>query len=469
MTLRSIQARLTLWYTLLIVIVTAGFGAYTYASIDRALYKEMQGMLAQRLMHMRTDVLGDISSYTPLSLKRKIAEVYSPEENERFIRISKPDGTVLYLSGIPHGKAFDPARIPFEQGYASDITERDQRLREDNHLLMVGSIASIDGVSYVLEMGASTKPIVLALHKLVVTLLIGLPVLVVVAAIGGSVLIRRALQPVEDMRATAQQISFSNIRQRLPATETGDAIEHLAQTLNQMLERLDRAYQQASRFSADASHELRTPLTVMRSELENIMQDPHMPVSYCKRLGSILEETEWLSQIVDGLFSIARLDAGEANIKQEIVDLSHLVRSTLEQMQLLADEKKISISVEGVESVPVMGDTVRLQQVIVNLLDNAIKYTMAGGMIALSVSISDSVARLVVRDNGIGIAAEALPHIFERFYRADKAKAEAIPGTGLGLSIVQAICQAHGGSIGVTSVEGSGATFTVELPLYTKV
>jgi heavy metal sensor kinase len=314
-------------------------------------------------------------------------------------------------------------------------------------------------------MGTSTEPVVSALHKLIVTLLIGLPGVIVIAVMGGSVLMRRALQPVEAMRATAEQISFSNLRQRLPLNMSGDAIEHLARTLNRMLERLDQAYRQASRFSADASHEIRTPLAIMRAELENLMHGHDMSGAVRESIGSILEEIERLSGIVEGLFSLARLDAGEAKIGNETFDLADLARSTLEQMHLLAEVKSLSVAVDAPQPVPVTGDSARLKQVIVNLLDNAIKYTMKGGAISLAVRAADAKAVLTVRDNGIGIPQEALPHIFERFYRADKVRSRASQGAGLGLSIVHAICQAHGGTVEAASEEGIGTTLTVHLPL----
>ncbi|MGB9152449.1 MAG: heavy metal sensor histidine kinase [Alphaproteobacteria bacterium] len=468
MNARSIHVRLTLWYTALIVATSIAFGAYTYSSLQHRLYEEMQGMLSRRIEHLREDVLPTIAAETPETLAHKIQEVYSPEENDRFIRISKPDGTVLYVSGVPREKTFEPTHIPLPRNYTKNISERAEELRTTEHLLLVGFVAPVAGNDYVLEMGGSTAPIGTALHKLIVTLLIGLPVIVLIAAAVGSVLVRRALQPVEAMRATAEQISFSNLRQRLPITATDDAIEQLSKTLNQMLERLDQAYQQASRFSADASHEIRTPLAIVRSELETIVQEQEISDALRERIGSILEEIERLSNIVEGLFSLARLDAGEGKVENDVVDLAELTRSTLEQMHLLAEERSLSVIVSAAHPVFVRGDAARLKQVVVNLLDNAIKYTMPGGTISIVVGEMDLNAILTVNDNGIGISSDALPHIFERFYRADKVRSSASQGAGLGLSIVYSICQAHGGTIRAMSQEGVGTTLLVKLPLVTK-
>jgi len=464
----SIHVRLTLWYTALIVVMSIGFGAYTYSSLQNRLYEDMRSMLARRVEHLREDVLPNISDYTPEALAQKIQEVYSPEENDRFIRVSKPDGTVLYISGKPTENIFDTTHIPLPHDYSQDISERVEALRNTQHLLLVGFETQIAGSDYILEMGTSTTPINIALHKLIVTLLIGLPIIVIIAVIGGSILVRRALQPVEAMRASAEQISLSNLRQRLPITPTGDAIELLSRTLNQMLERLDRAYQQASRFTSDASHELRTPLSIIRSQLEIGLRRQKIPAEFREQNSSILEETERLSNIVEGLLSLAHLDAGEVEVVREVFDLSGLVRSTLEQMQLLAEEKTIVVTVDAPQPVFVMGDAARLRQVIVNLLDNAIKYTMTGGTISLSVHAVSAKAVLTVKDNGIGISQDALPHIFERFYRADKVRPRTIQGAGLGLSIVRAICQAHGGTVEANSQEGISTSLIVKLPLAAK-
>jgi heavy metal sensor kinase len=459
----SIQVRLTAWYTLLISIAAIGFGAYTYFSLEHRLYDVLQTMLAQRILHLREDVAPVIAD--PQALARKIADIYSPEQNDRFIRISRAEGGILYISGPPRERSFEPRLIPPVPDYTDQPSERLRRLRHERHILLVGLASSIAGRRYVLEMGTAITPVETALHKLIVTLLLGLPVLVIIAAAGGALLVRRALRPVEVMRSTAEQISFGKLRQRLPLTHSGDAIDQLAQTLNQMLDRLDQAYQQATRFSADASHELRTPLTILRGEMESILHARTLPAGLREHLASLLEEAERLSAIVESLFSLARLDAGEARISHETFDLAELARATFEQMQLLAEDKHLAIRVEAPQPVLVSGDAARLKQVIVNLLDNAIKYALPGGHITLGVHAEGGKAVLYVQDNGIGIAAEDLPHVFERFYRADKVHSRSVQGAGLGLSIVQAICQAHGGSVTAASQPGVGTTLSVRLPL----
>jgi signal transduction histidine kinase len=206
----------------------------------------------------------------------------------------------------------------------------------------------------------------------------------------------------------------------------------------------------------------------MRSELESVLHTQDLTQAVYEKAGSILEEVERLSNIVEGLFSLARLDGGEAKVGNDIFDLAELATSTLEQMHLLAEEKSLSVVVSAPHPVFVMGDAARLKQVIVNLLDNAIKYTMPGGTISIIVSATGLQAVLSVNDNGVGIPPDALPHIFERFYRADKVRSRTIQGAGLGLSIVRAICQAHGGTVEANSQEGISTSLIVKLPLAAK-
>jgi signal transduction histidine kinase len=232
-----------------------------------------------------------------------------------------------------------------------------------------------------------------------------------------------------------------------------------------MIERLDEAFQHINRFSADASHELRTPLTILQLELEGIAQGQSLTPDLENQIGSALEETHRMSHIVENLLAISRLDAGEAKMELTRLDLGQLAASTAEQMRLLAEEKGILFHSNVAKNVFVQGDRSRLQQVIVNLVANAINYTPEAGEVEVIVRGDGRKAIFEVSDNGVGISAEALPHVFERFYRADKARSRNSGGAGLGLAIVKAVCAAHGAEIKVSSQEGHGSRFTVELPL----
>jgi heavy metal sensor kinase len=270
---------------------------------------------------------------------------------------------------------------------------------------------------------------------------------------------------VDQIARKAELISQHNLSGRLPVSRTGDELERLSLSLNHMISRLEDAVQNSKRFLADASHELRTPLTVLRGELENVAQNGRLDHSMRETLGSMLEEVERLAKIVEGLFALSRLDAGEAQAEWVPFDLAELAATTADQMSLLAEDKGISVSCEAKQGITVEGDRARLKQVVVNLLDNAIKYTPNGGAIHLGVTRKNGHAVLDVTDNGIGIPAEALPHVFERFFRVDKARSRDEGGAGLGLSIVKSICTAHGAAVEVESTPGRGSHFRIKLPL----
>jgi heavy metal sensor kinase len=462
MNTRSIQFRLILWYSGIVTVTLLAFGYYTYVSVRSQLYSGLEHTLDRRARQILANVLSPAIE-KPMDVAAQIRAVYSPEANNRFIRITNDNHAVIYVSGNPQDGRFNPINISPAEANAPKVHIESFSYSTD--MLITATHTEVNGIGYFIEMGAPTEEIDQTLHGLMLTLLWGLPIVIIIVSAGGYALVRRALQPVDRIAATAQEITFGNLRNRLPIATTGDAIEHLSTTLNKMLDRLENAYDQASRFSADASHELRTPLTIMRGELESLARVEGIPRPLQERVGTVLEETERLSRITATLFTISRLDAGEARMEQKPCDLALLTVGTAEQMALLAEEKRINVHIDTPASVLVMGDTARLKQVVVNLLDNAIKYTSAGGNVWLSISADTGKARLEVRDDGIGIAAASLPHVFDRFYRADKARSRDIGGAGLGLSIVRSICEAHDGTVEMCNNPHQGVTCCVELPL----
>jgi heavy metal sensor kinase len=321
------------------------------------------------------------------------------------------------------------------------------------------------GANYLVETGAPMDEVQSDLRKWLTFLALMLPVIALLALGGGYILVKRALLPVDQIAASAERITSLNLSDRLPVPHTGDELERLSLALNHMIERIEGSFQQTQRFVADASHELRTPLTILRGELESMAQDPQLASDLREQVGSAHEEVLRLANIVEGLFAISRLDAGEAANEWLPFDLSQLVSSTADQMGLLAEDKNITVTCDVSSGIWVEGDRSRVKQVVVNLLDNAIKYTPAGGAVTLTVKQHDGKAVLEVADNGIGIPPAALPKVFDRFYRVDPARSRAQGGAGLGLSIVKSICTAHHGRVDASSTPGQGSRFRVELPL----
>jgi len=456
---RSITFRLVAWHAGISLLVCAGFGLYTYFGLSYFLRLARTDTLERRAREiaaiLATHVGREGEPYTIDLIKTG----YAPEHNDRFIRIRRPDGTLLYLSGTPSDRAFNPATVPLLPG------TDDGRPVTLGNLLFVQSSAVVDGRRYLVDCGGSKLPDSQVLRGFLVMLGFGVPLILLVVVAGGAVLVRQALRPVRRIIDGAKAITSSNLGQRLPVARTSDEIEHLSVVLNQMIARLEEALQHSQRFSADASHELRTPLTIMRVELESIGQETLLDPAIREKIASILEETDRMGKMVEGLLAISRLDTGEAVINVTRFDLATLVAATAEQIALIAEEKHIAIHCLATEPVEVVGDRFRLQQVIVNLLDNAIKYSPSGGRILLDTSTARGEALLEVTDAGPGIPPEALPHVFERFFRADSVRTHSVNGTGLGLSIVRSICLAHGGSVAAGNRPEGGCRITVRLPL----
>jgi heavy metal sensor kinase len=460
---------LTVWYAGLLAGMLILFGLSVYLGLSHYLERTLKETLSQQAKQIGESWLGEVGVSGESYVAGEINEHLSPKVNDRFIRITRTDGGVMYMSDEPESKRFDPSHVPPLKAQADQEALREEHLTADSELMIFAlPFSAKNGDRYVIEVGASNREIEGVLHGLLLAIAIGLPVVVAVAIAGGYLLMRRALRPVDEITRTAERITSRNLSERLPAPKTGDEIERLSVGLNRMIERLDESFQHIHRFSADASHELRTPLTILRGELEAAVQQPQITPELRETLGSALEETERLSRIVESLMAIARLDAGEAKVERAHFDLGELTSGTTEQMRLLAEDKNIALRCETERQVRVEGDRSRLKQVIVNLVDNAIKYTPTGGRVGVKVYASNGCGVLEVNDNGVGISEEAAPHIFERFYRVDKARSRQMGGAGLGLSIIKAIVTAHGGQVKVESVEGKGSRFLVELPIADK-
>ena len=466
MKIGSIKFRLLFWYA---AMLSAGFvllGLVTYLVLQNSLVSALKESQLRRARQVSQLLSEELKGGRGVAVGEQVEARYAPALNERIVRISQRDGVTLYLSSAPADHSFDPATLPppiwlSGQEFSVQVSLIGGRkmLVASHRLTMPG------GKDYLVETGAPMDEVQADLRKWLWFLVALLPVVLVIALGGGYVLVNRALLPVDRIAATAERISSHNLSERLPVPQTGDELERLSVALNHMIERLDAAFQHSRQFVADASHELRTPLTALRGELESLIEEPQLNPAWRERLGSALEELDRLTRIVEGLFAISRLDAGEATTEWLPLDLTQLAISTAEQMSLLAEDKAIHVTCKGALGVWVVGDRARLKQVVVNVLDNAIKYTPKGGAVSMTVTAKDSKAILEVSDTGLGIPTDALPRVFERFFRVDKARAREQGGAGLGLAIVKSICTAHQGRVELTSNPGRGSRFRVELPL----
>ncbi len=468
--MRSLKFQLIGWYAGVLTGCFALLAAATYLALQKSLVGALAENQLRRARQIAELVRNQVERADEAHIGQEIEVRYAPALNDRFVRITHRGGVRIYLSSGPTSQSFDPGTIPPPIWPSASEVSRQISLVGGRKLLLVAHVLELAGRSGMLiEAGAPMDGVQADLRKWVVFLAAMFPALLAVAVGGGFVLVKRALLPVDRIAASAERISSQNLSERLPLAQTGDELERLSLALNRMIERLDGAFQYSRRFVADASHELRTPLTVLQGELESLVQQPELTHEWRERVGSALEEVDRLAHIVEGLFAISRLDAGEAAAERVPLDLAQLATATADQMSLLAEDKGITVTCDARGEVSVEGDRARLKQVVVNLLDNAIKFTPSGGEVTLRVAREDGKAVLEVIDTGVGIPAEALPLVFERFFRVDPARSRELGGAGLGLSIVKSICAAHHGRIEASSGAGRGSRFRVELPLYSQL
>jgi heavy metal sensor kinase len=465
MNTRSLSFRLVAWYAGLLTIVFVLLGALTILFLRHYLEANLLDIQARRARQIADTLLAAAARTGEATVAQQVEELYSPEANDRLIRITRADGHVVYASGKPKDRSFDPTQVPLPPLTRNGKFSRKETLPDDALLLAAVTYTGTGNSRYVVEVGVSNARTEATLKQVLVMLAIGLPIAVCVAVTGGFILVRRALKPVERIAHKAEDITQHNLSERLPVVQTGDELERLSISLNRMIGRLEDSIQSSKQFVADASHELRTPLTVLRGELEGLAQDKQLKLQTRETLGSMLEEVDRLAEIVEGLLALSRLDAGEANSEWVPFDLAELAATTADQMSLLAEDKNITVVCDSAPGVKVEGDRARMKQVVVNLLDNAIKYTPNGGRVRLNIRSEDGCAVLDVADDGIGIPPEALPHVFKRFYRVDGSRSREQGGAGLGLSIVKSICAAHGAQVEVASVPGKGSRFRIRQSL----
>lgn len=453
MILRSITSRLVVLYCLLLVMLGGGFLAFTVLSFKHYTRETIATTLENRA--------GEIwnSSQNALRQPARLADVinrrFSPAPLDRFIRL-RIGNRMLFASGEPENHGFDPQAVP-------EMPPRPGAVRVGNLLVHAAAFRDAQGATVIVETGQSDLFARTVQNQLATSLFVGLPVLLLLAALAGYLLMRQALKPVEGMINAAENYTFNSPQNRLPLVGTEPRIEALGMALNRMLDRLDSAYSHVSRFSADAAHELRTPLTIIRGELELVAVTARENPDMDQAVASALEEMTRLSGIVDSLITLSRMESLWGKRTHAPVDLTALSQETIDQINLLAEEKQITLALLGGPPVIVAGDRERLKQVLVNLIDNAIKYTPPGGRVSVEVGANGDTGFVSVEDSGVGIDPAHQDKVFDRFYRVRPDRGEH--GAGLGLAIVKSICHAHGGMVTLHSVPGFGSSFRVEIPL----
>ena len=457
----SVRTKVISLYVGILSVVFICFGVYIYAGFKTYLMRSLRQTLTWRAEQIASTFLPEIPIKGEAAVVDEIQNRYAQELNQRIIRISDAQGHKVFGSKNSNILSQYLSKAASETQSAGTPPASQVSLPDGEKVEVITISRQVaDGKTYLVEVGAPETDISSALAGLTWTLLLGFPFLIGSAVGGGYVLLGRTLKPVGEIVSAAEAITLENLRKRLPVSQTGDEFEHLSTALNRMIERLDESFQTTARFAADASHELRTPLTVMRGELETLVKEPSLHEDLAERIGNVLEEAERLTRIIEGLLFVSRLESGEAVMQKDRFELGEMVQAVADQMAPLAEYKLLTLNLDITPGRIVEGDEMRLKQVVVNLLDNAFKYTPEGGQVTVKVFARFDLAILSVSDTGMGISKQALPHVFDRFFRAEQARTSRTQGTGLGLSIVQSIVEAHGGKVVVESREGLGRKFS---------
>jgi heavy metal sensor kinase len=459
--LASVRARLTFWYVSVFGTLLIGFGVLVYLLISRNLYSQLDESLLMTAQATAAEFVKEFAE-SEGDARSAAAEVLSELQQPHLDR-SIFEGSQLLASASPKGRSALPCKMlsePSRQGSISFHT-----LNEFS-----GEGARVAVLAAPAQARDFRVAVVEPLHELVQELeavrrifLWGLPATLLVAGIGGFLLAKKSLSPVVEMSSQAKRIGASNLHERLTIDNPNDELGRLAAVFNELLSRLDRSFESMRTFMADASHELCTPLSIIRGEAEVALSQQRNAHDYRRSLGVVQDEAGRLSRIVDDMLALARADAGHPLRKQELY-LDDLLQEACKAAQVLAARQGVALKLEVAEDVSLQGDEDLLRRLILNLLDNAIKHTPEGGSVAVSLAVTGSWVRIVVSDTGAGIPEEAIPHVFERFYRVDKTRSRADGGSGLGLSIAKCVAEAHAGSIDLVSHPGQGSTFTVSLP-----
>jgi heavy metal sensor kinase len=453
----SIRWRLTLWYGAVLALVLVVFGSSVYLMMRHALWARAGAGLLMESAEVEQEIArAKDAALLTTWLERRFA--HHPGFD---IQVSAVQGAPIFRSERIHDSGLPFPSTPPSPGGTLFL---DRNLERGHYQISHRGVLGPNG-PLVVQVAGSLAQNERELGELLTVLWLAGPLALITALVGGYFLARRALAPVDRMTAEAGAITAAHLDRRLQVGNHGDELDRLALTLNGMIARLERSFEETRRFTADAAHELRTPLAVIHNAAEVALTGPHEAGQNRRFFEDILEEEERLKRLTEQLLFLCREDAGLLAEVRHPVCLETIVRQAAEPMSELAAANGLVLTVGSLSACRVAGDPDGLRRLLFNLLDNAIKYTPEGGKVEVGCECQNGSAELSVSDTGIGIPAEHIPHIFDRFYRVDPARSREAGGTGLGLSICRVIAESHGGTIRLESSTAKGTRAVVTLPL----
>ena len=462
----GIRTKLTFLYTFLLGVCLVFFGFFLYFTLSRSLLDNTDARIKTIAETISKTALRPSSALgIPKHFDLILERFFGIKTSGKFIQIMDGSGKVIYQSSSLEGFELPLSKETFQNAVEGKMTFETIRLAGGEKVrVAVYPVREREELISLVQIGASLRTVQNTLESLLYILYIATSIALMLAGIIGWLLASRALKPVDEITQTARQIGAKSLDQRLVVQGPRDEIGRLVETFNEMISRLESSFNRTKQFTADASHELRTPLTILKGETEIALKTEKSVKGLKAVLKSNLEEINHLVDMVKKLLFLSREDAGVRDMPVETVKLDKLILEKYEQAKRLAEEKGINMSIVKNDKVSVKGDQFRLRELLLNLIDNAVKYTPSGGDITLTLEGSNGFAKVIVADTGIGISKEDCPHVFDRFYRVDKARVRSEGGSGLGLNICKQIVEAHKGSVELKSELGKGSAFIVHLP-----
>ena len=450
---RSIGVRLTLWYASAFAVALVVLGLAMWFAVRQSLYHAIDEGLRDRVEGIHVF----IEDHKTRLDQEEVREEFRAHGD--LFQVVDSNGVAIHRDETLVDGSTPPLSELVAEPRFDNLSAHGAPLR------FLSQSIDIDGRRYNIQVATPLADLQQGLRDALWILAPMFPLMIVLASAAGYFMSRRALAPVDRITQTARLISADNLSQRLPLPKTGDELERLSATLNEMIGRLEAAFKRVSRFTADASHELRTPLAVMRTTAEVALRNPG-DGEHRMALEQVIAEIERTSSLVENLLLIAKADSGRAELSKRSIDFVEAIDEACSQADVLAKVKGIRLVRSFPQSpVAITADRDAVRRLFLILLDNAVKYTAAGGVVEVSVDVDDEHVSGFVEDTGIGISSEDLPHIFDRFYRVDRARSRAQGGAGLGLAIARWIAEAHRGSLSVESVLDRGSRFRAQLPV----
>jgi heavy metal sensor kinase len=452
----SIRLRLTGWYVLVLCLMLVIYAAAIFVSVRH----EFVEQLDEQLHDDFETAEGRLARTADGRIQLTPARHHDANDAEGDgIDLWSPSGEAIYRSSVSSALPPVPVSVALRQRRYTSITSNGIRWRA-----LVG-MNTIDGSSVVLRVSRSEERLRSQLGEILTVLVFGLPIAGLMAGIGGYVMARRALTPIDRLASEAHRITADRLHERLSVENPNDEIGRLAGVINDTLARLESSFEQLRRFTADASHELRTPLTVIRSIGEVGLGETRSPAEYKEAMGSMLEEVDRLTSLVDTLLRLSHADAGTVRLSRQSIDLGDLTSEVISSITILAEERQQRFRMDGQGRVIVIVDRLVLREAIANIFDNAIKYSRPGATIDVRVRIEGRTAVLDIADQGPGVPPEHRERIFDRFFRLDEARSRDQGGAGLGLAIARWAVETNGGRVSVDNGPSGGAVFRIALPL----